>query len=243
MNNATNDDNDSHSGLALVQIETQQPKQRKRTTTTAVDEEEEDDFATPSLFVHDIRSQRLSDTYPIRQLISDQSNGIFSSIYQMLAAFFVFQPFIHFLVPGVFNIYSFVPLLGFQKTTQVKLLCEWTCPDGHICQYTEEHTGPHKCVFNHVEGVPILKCKHICDARQCDGRCVLSPGHSGTHKCHFRHYASDIPANRAEQEAFRDDKAIGDYIDELAYSSQEEIKYSHIPESLDTKDENWTNER
>ena len=81
---------------------------------------------------------------------------------------------------------------------------------------------------------------HVCDARHCDGRCALAPGHSGTHKCHFRHYPRDIPANRAEQEAFRDDKAIGDYIDELAYSTAEDIKYSHIPEPLDESDESWT---
>jgi hypothetical protein len=39
--------------------------------------------------------------------------------------------------------------------------------------------------------------------------------------------------------AFRNDKSIGDYIDELAYILPEEMKYSHIPQCSDEKDENW----
>ena len=41
--------------------------------------------------------------------------------------------------------------------------------------------------------------------------------------------------------AFRDDKAVGDYIDELAYISAEEMKYAHIPETRHpAEEENWT---
>jgi hypothetical protein len=37
--------------------------------------------------------------------------------------------------------------------------------------------------------------------------------------------------------SFRDDKSIGDYIDELVYVSPEEMKFSHIPQMI--KYEKW----
>jgi hypothetical protein len=125
------------------------------------------------------------------------------------------------------------------------------CDEGHVCQYYEGHTGLHKCVFDHTEGELILKCGHICDCKSCEAECVKQPGHGGIHKCHFRHPPRDIPGNRSEQEyailqhfltscrAFRYDKSIGDYVDELAYISPEDMKYSHIPQCQDPKDENW----
>ena len=40
--------------------------------------------------------------------------------------------------------------------------------------------------------------------------------------------------------AFFDDKAIGDYIDELAYITAEDMKFSQIPTTLrEEEDERW----
>jgi hypothetical protein len=235
-------------GLTIVQLEPRQKTNKEEETEELLLLSSYDSLTTNGIStitdgaaIRDIRSQRLSDTYPIRMAITDQSNNFLVRLYRRIIAHYFLRPLIHLLFPRVLNNQTLVQLLlGFRSTTQVKLLCAWTCDEGHICQYPEHHSGRHKCVFGHVEGVPILKCGHICDCRHCEGRCVYPPGHSGIHKCYFRHYPRDIPGTRAEQEAFRDDKAIGDYIDELAYSTSEDIKYSHVPETLDQKDENWT---
>lgn len=191
----------------------------------------------------DIRSQRLADTYPIRQSIYDRTNSWPTRIYRRLVARYLLGPLIGFLFPRVLNNHPLVQyLLQFVTTTQVQLLCEWTCDEGHICRHYEGHTGRHECVFGHVEGRPIRKCDHVCDCRQCDAQCAFEAGHGGIHKCHFRHYWSDIPATRAEQEAFRDDKYIGDYVDELIYMSPEEMKFSAIPPAADERDETWVDE-
>ncbi len=241
------DEDDISSGLRIVRLQSDEGgvgrARRKRTGGGADDDDDvssqlEDE--SMSVSTRDLRSQRLSDTYPIRMGIVDQSNGLFTRLYRRVLANYLLQPMIHLLFPRVLQNKAAVQLLGFRTTTQVKLLCPWTCADGHICQYYEGHTGPHKCVFNHAEGAPIRKCPHVCDCRHCEGRCIYPPGHSGIHKCHFRHYPRDVPGSRAEQEAFRDDKAIGDYIEELAYSTPEDIKFSHIPETLDPRDESWT---
>lgn len=187
----------------------------------------------------DIRSQRLSDTHPVRAAIYDNTNPLPVRWYRRFASQYILQPIIHILFPRVLNNQRMVRVFGFTPTTQVKLLCPWTCEEGHICENYEGHTGKHKCVFGHVEDQPILKCGHVCDCKGCEAECVYKPGHRGIHKCYFRHLPRDIPSNRTEQEAFRDDKAIGDYIDELAYISPEEMKFSHIPECLDPKDEEW----
>ncbi|KAL0479693.1 hypothetical protein AKO1_007526 [Acrasis kona] len=189
----------------------------------------------------DIRSQRFSDTYPVRANVYDQTNTLPVRLYRRFVSQYVLQPIIHLLFPRVLNNLAFVKIFGFRQTTQVKLLCPWTCEDGHVCQYYEGHTGRHKCVFNHPEGESILKCPHICDCRDCEADCVYKPGHGGIHKCHFRHIARDIPGSKAELAAFKDDKSIGDYINELAYNTQEDTKFSHIPETLDPKDEDWVN--
>lgn len=185
----------------------------------------------------DIRSQRLSDTYPVRILIKEKSGNIFSNLYSRFVALYVLRPLISILFPRVLNNSYLAGLLGFRRSTLVTLLCPWTCEDGHICSQKEEHTGKHVCIFGHVEGKPILKCGSVCDCRNCDADCVYGPNHSGIHKCNFRHYISDIPSTRRQQESFRDDKAIGDYIDELVYVSPEEMKFSHIPQAL--KYEKW----
>jgi hypothetical protein len=39
--------------------------------------------------------------------------------------------------------------------------------------------------------------------------------------------------------SFQNEKSIGDYVDELAYITQEDMKFSHIPKCSDEKDENW----
>ena len=191
----------------------------------------------------DIRSQRLSDTYPIRQTISDRTNSLTTRIYGRLVSKYLLGPLIQTLFPRVLHNNPLVQyLLQFVTTTQVQLLCEWTCPEGHICRQYEGHSGDHVCVFGHVEGRAIRTCRHVCDCRHCDAQCSFEAGHGGIHKCHFRHHWTDIPATRADQEAFRDDKNIGDYVDELIYMSQEEMKFTAIPPAADPRDESWTEE-
>jgi hypothetical protein len=73
----------------------------------------------------DIRSQRLSDTYPIRQRIQDKSFGIFSRLYSKFLAYYILNPFINFLFPRILNNSRILSIFGFQPSTQVKLLCEW----------------------------------------------------------------------------------------------------------------------
>ncbi len=185
-----------------------------------------------------LRSQRISDTYPIHQYIVDRNSSFLSRFSKQFLANYVLQPLVNVLFPQVLHNNPVLQyLLFFRPTTQVKLLCSWTCDEGHICQHTEGHTGKHICVFGHVEGKPINKCPHICDCRNCDAECSFEQGHSGIHKCRFKHYWSDIPGNKRELEQFRDDKAIGDYIDELVYASNEELKFASIPETLDKSDE------
>lgn len=184
----------------------------------------------------DIRSQRVSDIYPIRQRIFDRTNNLALRLYRKSVAAYLLEPIISLLFPRVLNNAGLISYF-FHQTTQVKLLCEWTCAEGHICSLDEGHRGKHVCVFGHAQDAPILKCPHLCDCRSCDAECVFPVGHSGIHKCYFKHSWSDIPSSRAQQRAFRDDKAIGEYIDELAYCSTEEMKFSHIPECLDPEDE------
>ncbi|KAL9644118.1 hypothetical protein ABK040_005583 [Willaertia magna] len=208
----------------------------------AEEEEEQDNL---------VRSQRLSDTYPIRIELTKKSKNSLTNTYQSFLSSFLIQPFIHFLFPRVLNnkiSFFFVP------TTTIKLLCTWTCPYGHICKYDEGHEGPHECIFGHKEleynkkkNTTINKdyesdiCGHLCDCRYCESPCSLSKGHSGTHKCYFKHSLRDIPINRKQQELFRDEKAISDYTSELAFIQHEdELKYSSIPMNRNEKDENWT---
>eukprot|EP01080_Neovahlkampfia_damariscottae_P006123 gene6123-10132_t len=187
----------------------------------------------------DIRSQRLSDTYPIRQRIQDKSFGFLSKLYAKFLAYYILNPMINILFPRILNNSRILSLFGFRPSTQVKLLCEWTCADGHICTYKEGHKGKHLCIFGHAENKKILKCKSICDCRGCEADCVFEPGHSGIHKCYFRHYPSDIPSTMIQKESFQNEKSIGDYIDELAYITPEDMKFSHIPKCVKEKDENW----
>ena len=194
-----------------------------------------------------IRSQRLSDTYPKRiEVLKSQSNigsRIFNQFITITILRLVFynlqkRPLINFIFPLILNNSYIISWLGFRKTTMVKLLCPWTCDEGHICQFNENHKGKHVCLFGHQEGQKIEKCKHICDCRYCESDCCFPPNHRGIHKCYFRHSFSDIPSSKKQRDLFSSEKSIGDYIDELVYSSTEEMKYSHIPESSE-KDKNW----
>lgn len=148
----------------------------------------------------DIRSQRLSDTYPVRIVIKDKSTNFLSRLYYKFVAFYVLRPFINLLFPRVLNNTYLASILGFSRSTVVQLLCPETCEEGHICQYYEGHKGKHVCLFGHTVGEPILKCGNICDCRNCDAECVYAPNHSGIHKCNFRHYLSDIPSSKKQQE-------------------------------------------
>ncbi|KAG2387669.1 hypothetical protein C9374_001263 [Naegleria lovaniensis] len=202
--------------------------------------------STQQQLISSLRSQRLSDTYPLRSQLAVQTKPAMTRIYQSIISNLFIDPIVTFLFPRVLdNRLQNLPIINlfFKPTTQVQLLCAWTCEEGHICKHTHGHTGKHECIFGHVEGEPIAKCGKICDCRFCEAPCVLKPNHSGTHACHFRHALRDIPTNRREQEAFRDEKAIGGYMSELAFISGEDMKYSHIPTTLNDEDEHWWSEK
>jgi len=187
----------------------------------------------------EIRSQRLSDTYPIRLQIAEHTDGYLSRLYKKFIAFYILKPLITFIFPMVLNNSNLVSLFGIQPSSKATLLCPMMCDDGHICQYYENHSGKHICVFGHKIGKPIQKCHGICDCRSCDSDCAYPPGHSGIHKCNFRHYWNDIPSSKVQLLSFRNDKSIGDYVDELAYSTPEDMKFSNIPETLKKPQETW----
>jgi hypothetical protein len=69
----------------------------------------------------DIRSQRLSDTYPIRANIYDRTNNFFVRQYRHFTANYIMQPIIHLLFPRVLNNQAIARLLLFSRTTQVKV--------------------------------------------------------------------------------------------------------------------------
>ena len=108
---------------------------------------------------------------------------------------------INILFPRILN-NSRILSFFFRPSTQVKLLCEWTCSEGHICKYKENHKGKHICIFGHLENKNIQKCNSICDCKGCEADCVFEPGHSGIHKCYFRHYPSDIPSTMTQKERY-----------------------------------------
>jgi hypothetical protein len=69
----------------------------------------------------DIRSQRISDTHPIRATIYDRTNNFFVRQYRYIAANYVLQPVIQFLFPRVLNNQSWLGFF-FLPTTQVKVI-------------------------------------------------------------------------------------------------------------------------
>jgi hypothetical protein len=192
------------------------------------------------------RSQRLSDTYSLRSHLSTQTKPTITRVYQTIISNLIIDPLVTFLFPRIRdNQIQGIPLFNFlfRPTTQVQLLCSWTCEEGHVCRHPQGHSHEikHECIFGHVEGEKIVNCGHLCDCRYCEAPCAFKPNHSGTHQCHFRHALRDIPSNRKEQETFRDEKAIGGYMSELTFISGEDMKYSHIPTTLNDEDENWWN--
>ncbi|EFC44314.1 predicted protein [Naegleria gruberi] len=206
-----------------------------------MDDDSNDNLSNNNL-ISSLRSQRLSDTYSLRTQLVQQTKPTITRVYQTVISNLFIDPLVAFLFPRLRdNQLQNIPIMNFffRPTTQVQLLCSWVCEDGHICKLPLGHPHKHECIFGHVEGEPILKCGHLCDCRFCEAPCVLKPGHSGTHACHFNHPLRDIPTNRREQESFRDEKAIGGYMSELAFISSEDMKYSHIPTTLNDEDENW----
>lgn len=184
-----------------------------------------------------VRSQRLSDAYPVRQRIFEPRLAIHRG-YSHYSSKLV-DVLVNFLFPRVLH-HSGILGAFFSRTTAVRLLCPHTCADGHICTFYEGHRGDHLCSFGHRNRDAIPHCGHGCDCRGCEADCAFGPGHLGPHKCTFNHSWSDIPGSRNDIIRFRLDKAIGDYVDELAYASPEEIRYAHIPETLSPDDEQWT---
>ena len=220
-------------------------------TVSSFEEEEESEgfnqvsssSESTALALSSLRSQRLSDTYPLRMQLVTQTKPTITRVYQSIISNLIIDPLLSFFFPRILNnqIQENVPGLNllFRPTTQVQLLCSWTCDEGHVCRHQQGHSQRHECIFGHKEGDPIVKCGHLCDCRFCEAPCSLKPGHSGTHQCYFRHALRDIPTNRKEQETFRDEKAIGGYMSELAFISNEDMKYSHIPTTLNEEDEKW----
>nr|QRZ58762.1 Gsp-co-occurring protein 12 [Malawimonas jakobiformis] len=188
-----------------------------------------------SALVQAVRSQTLSDTYPVRQRILDR-NPIFVRLYRLLTSR-ILGAIINSLYAQVLDHTGFGRL--FVRSPKVKLLCDHQCSLGHNCRYEDGHRGQHVCVFGHVGDLPVRQCNAVCDARGCDGECYMRPGHAGPHKCYFRHYLADIPTTNRDANAFQDDKAIGDYVTALAYSTAEDMRFAHIPEHADADDAAW----
>ncbi|KAF0853021.1 Type II secretion system (T2SS)-associated protein Gcp12 [Andalucia godoyi] len=185
-----------------------------------------------------VRSQRLSDAYVVRQQVF-QPASLLSRAFQKATSSLI-GVVVEYLFPRVLENSGVIGQLFFVKSTSVRLLCGVPCADGHPCALHEGHSGSHKCVFGHWNQDPVPHCSYTCDCRNCDAACSLHPGHRGPHHCHFNHNWSDIPGSTGELQAFRTDKSIGDYIDELAYASPDEIRYAYVPPVLDDKDERWT---
>jgi hypothetical protein len=69
----------------------------------------------------DIRSQRLSDTYVVRQKIYDQTNNILTRFYKRFVSWYVLTPIINFFFPMILNNSILVKILSFRDSTQVKV--------------------------------------------------------------------------------------------------------------------------
>lgn len=186
-----------------------------------------------------IRSQRLSDTYAVRQQLLG-STGFLSRLWERAASSLV-RRLVDYVFPLVIR-GTAQPAFLFQPSTAVRLLCDHRCADGHICCQVSGHGGSHVCAFGHVNSAPIPKCPHMCDCARCEADCALPPGHGGPHQCHFRHPFSEVPGSAHELASFQLEKGIGDYVDELAHASEEEIRFAHVPEAADfQRDETWPN--
>lgn len=70
----------------------------------------------------DIRSQRLSDTFPVRAKLYDRTNTLPNRLYRRFISQYILQPIIYILFPRVLNNQAIVRLLSFRPTTQVKVI-------------------------------------------------------------------------------------------------------------------------